>query len=166
MTYQTYIEVRDGFSKEWGFSWGDFTADLLGSAYPVLQYHYPYLKNFIFKISYYPSERFKNHHNSYLVDDYESTYDWISFDLHNIVPQNMKQFFPPYINIAIGHSVKELDSPSGGHHEFFLGLDWNLKVLPDNCWLFSILKNTIGYYHLPAPAVKIYPGVVWYGLKF
>lgn len=29
--YQTVIEVLDGFSSEWGFSWGDFTANVFGS---------------------------------------------------------------------------------------------------------------------------------------
>lgn len=29
--YQTVIEVLDGFSSEWGFSWGDFGANMIGS---------------------------------------------------------------------------------------------------------------------------------------
>ncbi len=29
--YQTVIEVLDGFSSEWGFSWGDFGANIVGS---------------------------------------------------------------------------------------------------------------------------------------
>lgn len=32
MTYQTVIEVLDGFSSEWGFSWGDFSANVFGSS--------------------------------------------------------------------------------------------------------------------------------------
>jgi hypothetical protein len=31
MTYQTVIEVLDGFSSQWGFSWGDFGANVIGS---------------------------------------------------------------------------------------------------------------------------------------
>ena len=30
--YQTVIETLDGFSAEWGWSWGDFTANILGSS--------------------------------------------------------------------------------------------------------------------------------------
>ena len=29
--YQTAIETLDGFSTQWGWSWGDFTANMLGS---------------------------------------------------------------------------------------------------------------------------------------
>lgn len=35
--YQTIIEILDGFSSEWGFSWGDFTANIVGSGMFVSQ---------------------------------------------------------------------------------------------------------------------------------
>ncbi|MFT3980160.1 MAG: DUF2279 domain-containing protein [Ferruginibacter sp.] len=35
--YQTTIEVLDGFSKEWGWSWGDFAANMVGSGMLVAQ---------------------------------------------------------------------------------------------------------------------------------
>lgn len=35
--YQTTIETLDGFSSEWGWSWGDFTANMLGSGLLVSQ---------------------------------------------------------------------------------------------------------------------------------
>ena len=35
--YQTVIEVLDGFSAEWGWSWGDFAANMAGSGMLVAQ---------------------------------------------------------------------------------------------------------------------------------
>jgi uncharacterized protein YfiM (DUF2279 family) len=35
--YQTAIEVLDGFSEEWGWSWGDFAANIAGSGLLVAQ---------------------------------------------------------------------------------------------------------------------------------
>lgn len=35
--YQTIIEVLDGFSREWGWSWSDFGANILGSSLLVSQ---------------------------------------------------------------------------------------------------------------------------------
>lgn len=35
--YQTVIEVLDGFSAEWGWSWGDFAANIAGSGILVAQ---------------------------------------------------------------------------------------------------------------------------------
>ncbi|MEI2711499.1 MAG: hypothetical protein V9E96_21185 [Chitinophagaceae bacterium] len=30
VAYQTMIETLDGFSQDWGWSWGDFTANVIG----------------------------------------------------------------------------------------------------------------------------------------
>lgn len=166
LLYETFVEVRDGFSKQWGFSWGDFTADALGAAYPVLQHKIPVLKNFNYKISFYPSDRFKNGSNKVIFDDYESTYDWLSINVNNLLPDNLKQFYPSFINLAIGHSVEKLNDQGGGSHRLYLGLDWNLGALPGSGWFIKLLKKYLNFYHFPAPAVQIYPNVIWYGLKF
>ncbi|MBX2976819.1 MAG: DUF2279 domain-containing protein [Ignavibacteriaceae bacterium] len=165
-SYQTFIEVKDGYSKQWGFSWGDFTANTFGALYPILQYHNPILNNFSPKISFHPSNRFKNGSHSVIIDDYESTYDWLSINIRELSGGVVKEYLPSFINLAIGHSVKNLDSPSGGNHEFFIGLDWNLEELPGNHPILKFLKKNLNYYRFPAPVVKIYPDVIWYGLKF
>lgn len=164
-SYQTYIEIKDGFSKQWGFSWGDFAANTLGAAYPLIEEEYPPLKNFRFKMSFSPSERFRNNSHSVIFDDYESTYDWVSIDIYNLLPQKAKPYWSPYLNIALGHSVKRLDAPEGGHHELFLALDWNLDAFQIQNEYLRAVQKIIGFYRLPSPAVKIYPGVVWYGIK-
>lgn len=37
LAYQSIIEIQDGFSSEWGFSWGDMAANTLGAATFVAQ---------------------------------------------------------------------------------------------------------------------------------
>ncbi len=164
-SYQTFIEIRDGFSKEYGFSWGDFSANTLGALFPNLQRRYPFLRNFNFKLSFYPSERFKNESNRYILDDYESAYNWLSINIKNMLPRRIGKFVPPFINIAIGHSVKRL-LYSDRNHELFLALDWDISFIKTDNYLLKSLLTIIGLYHLPSPAVKIYPNVIWYGLKF
>jgi hypothetical protein len=166
LAYQTYIEVRDGFSKQWGFSWGDWGADLVGAALPVVQHHVPALRGVDVKISFNPSDKFKAGMYNAIIDDYESTYHWISINVHDLLPAEWQRWYPRFVNLAIGHSVKDLDGAGGGHHELYLSLDWNLKALPGDGWLLKLLKRNLDFYHLPAPAVRITPGVVWYGLRF
>ncbi len=166
LSYETFVEIRDGYSKQWGFSWGDFSADVLGAAYPVLQNKIPILQNFNFKISFYPSDRFQEGSNRVIFDDYESTYDWLSVNVHNILPDKLKNYYPEFINLAIGHSVEKLDNNGGGNHRFYIAIDWNLEELPGNGWFWNLLKRNFNYYHLPSPAVQIYPHVIWYGIKF
>ncbi|MHB8581260.1 MAG: DUF2279 domain-containing protein [Ignavibacteriaceae bacterium] len=166
LAYETFVEVRDGFSKQWGFSWGDFTSDFLGASYPLLQHQFPALKNFNFKISFYPSNRYKAGSNRVIFDDYESTYDWLSINVYNLLPREVKKFYPKFINLAIGHSVEKLDNNGGGNHRFYISLDWNLEGLPGDGWFWNLLKRNLNYYHLPSPAIQIYPHVIWYGIKF
>lgn len=166
LAYETYVEVKDGFSKEWGFSPGDFTADLLGASFPILQNKIPILQNFNWKISFYPSDKFKAGAYKAIIDDYESTTHWLTINVHNLSPNEMKQCFPAIINVAIGHSVRNLDLQGAGNHELYLSLDWNLNALPDGFWLLNVLKRNLNYYHLPAPAIRIYPNIQWIGLKF
>lgn len=162
--YQTYIEIKDGFSEKYGFSWGDYGANILGVSYPVLQYHYNFLRNFNFKISFYPSTRFRNNSHGAIIDDYESTYHWLSINVKNLLPSEVKKYYPAFVNLALGHSVKHLDEK--GRHELFIALDWNLETLPGDIWILKFLKKIFNYYHLPAPAVRIYPDAAWFGLKF
>ena len=164
-TYQTFLEIRDGFSKNYGFSWGDFVANTLGASVIVLEDQLPTLKDFDFKISYFPSERFKSDSHSYIIDDYESTYNWISYDIENILPKSISEYWPEFVNLAIGHSVKNLDH-SYRDHEFYLSLDWDIEDLPGDSKFLKSLKKYLNLYHFPAPAIRIYPNVVWYGLKF
>jgi len=165
-TYQTFLEIRDGFSKDYGFSWGDFGANLLGSMYPVIQNNFPLLNNFNIKISYQASERFKNNSNRYILDDYESTYHWLSIDFNNLLPSSAAKYFPDFLNLTIGHSVNGLNNSGNRNHEFYIGLDWDIEALPGSSPVLLFLKELINLYHLPAPTIKVYPNIVWYGLKF
>lgn len=164
-SYQTFLEIRDGFSKKYGFSWGDFGANFLGSFFPYLKNKYPLFSAVSFKISYDASERFKKNSNEYIIDDYESTYHWITFDINKIFPVSNKIGFPDFLDLSIGHSVKGLNFGEKRKHEFFIGLDWDWDSIPTNIPIISDLLKIINLYHLPAPTIKIYPNIVWYGLK-
>lgn len=162
--FQLYSELRDGFSR-YGFSWGDCAANLAGAAFPLLQYHYPVLRSFIPKISFEASEKVRRGEYNVIIDDYESTYNWLSVSIHDFLPAAMQGWYPRWLNIAIGHSVKGLDKQGAGWHELYLSLDWNFGALPDCGWVCNVLKWFFSAYRLPAPAVRLLPDVVWYGIK-
>ncbi len=165
LAHQTFVEVRDGFSRQWGFSWGDVTANTLGAALPVAAGYVPALQAVRVKLSYDPSEKFRAGGYRAIIDDYESTYHWASVGLRDLVPAAWRGDVPAWLAIAVGHSVKGLDLAGAGHHEIYLALDWNLEGLPGDGWFWNLLKKNLNLYHLPSPAVRILPGVVWYGLK-
>ncbi len=169
MAYQTLVEVQDGFSggKPYlGFSYGDMVFNAAGAVFPYLQVNYSILDRFGFKISYQKSSNFDRLNYNSITEDYESTYHWLSINVYDFLPDNIQRWYPKFVNIAIGHSVSNIDRYGAGNHELFVALDWNLEALPGDSFLYNFIKRTFNFYKLPAPAVKIYPNVVWYGLKF
>lgn len=164
--YQTYVEIRDGFSKDYGFSWGDAAANTVGAALPVVQHYVPALRSVDLQLSFWPSEEFKNGAYNAIIDDYTSTTHWIAVNAHDIAPRAWRTWVPPWLGIAFGHSVQNLDGQGGGQHVMYLSLDWQLHRIPGLApWLRDILR-VLHLYHLPAPAVRVFPNVVWYGLRF
>ncbi len=109
--YQTVIETLDGFSSEWGWSWGDFSANVLGSGLLVSQelawdeqriqfkfsfhrktYNDPTLiqrSNKIFGSS--TAERF--------LKDYNGQTYWLSANLKSFFPESK---LPGWLNMAVG----------------------------------------------------------------
>ena len=165
--YTTYVEVRDGFSAEWGFSWGDFAANNLGVAWRVAEHYEPWLNNVRWKISYWPSQAFRDGAYSSIVDDYESTYHWASLNVDAVLPETWRPWWPDFVNLAVGHSVQGVVALDGsGKQELYIGLDWNTEGLPGDGAFWNWMKHTLNYYHLPAPTVRIAPNVVWYGVHF
>lgn len=166
LAYQTYIEIRDGYSKDYGFSVGDAIANTAGASLTVLKHYYPALRSFDLQISFWPSNDFKNGAYRAIIDDYSSTTHWLSFSVYDVLSAKTQEWYPPWLGLAVGHSVSNIDGKGAGQHQLFLSLDWNLQRisgLPQ--WARSLLR-TLHLYHLPAPAVRILPSVVWYGLRF
>ncbi len=166
MAYQSYVEIRDGFSAEYGFSWGDMAANTIGATLPVIQHYLPTLRALDLQLSFWPSEAYRNGEYASIIDDYESTTHWLALTLHDWLPVGLQQWYPPWLGVAIGHSVTNLDGKGAGDHVVVLSLDWNLSRLPGlPAWLSDVLR-VLHLYHLPAPAVQVLPNVVWYGLRF
>lgn len=163
--YQTYIEIRDGFSAEWGFAPGDMAANIVGAGLPIARHYLPSLRAFQFKISFAPSERFRSGSNAAIIDDYESTLHWIGLDVESLLPPSMASWWPDWLGLAVGHTVRGLDGQGGGEHEFYLSFDINVERLPGDTGFLRYLKRVVNLYHLPMPAVRIAPEVIWFGLK-
>ncbi|MBL7997969.1 MAG: DUF2279 domain-containing protein [Candidatus Kapabacteria bacterium] len=184
MIHQTAIEVQDGFSTGkdgafvpyLGFSWGDFTANTLGAAFPLAQEYSPFLRNFRYKFSINPSAKFRtgNFYSS-VTHDYESKYHWLSINVHDLLPASAQKYWTPFLNLALGHSVKDIVTAPGQYaylnngspyHELWLSLDYNFEALPGTSAWWVSLKRFLNVYKLPAPCVRLLPDVVWYGFRW
>lgn len=172
------VEISDAFHVKWGFSIPDFTANTLGAVYPNLQHYFPGLKPINFKVSYYPSHNFNNGNVEHIIEDYEGRKYWLTIALHEYLPANLKDYWPGWLNIAVGYGGSKLIKSNGnynssgkkglGEQEWFIGFDYNLLKIfnPDkNSFWYQVL-DILNLVHFPSPAIRIKPSTIYYGLYF
>jgi hypothetical protein len=158
LAFQLYVEIEDGFGAQWGFSPGDAYADVLGSGYSLAQYYYPFLKNFKFKFSYYPSLKMREGlHKGNAIDDDEGQKYWLSFRVKNLLPQTVSNYWPSFLAVAVGMGVQNLDGNGGGQRTFYIALDLDAEQIPLYGKGWQFLKNTLDYIHFPMPGIRISP---------
>lgn len=170
------IEIADGFFQDWGFSAGDFLANILGSGYAALQQLHPeQLEGIKLKISYWPSQAHRdglyNDINSSMIDDYEGMTFWLAMNIYSLLPRRARANYPAWLKpfgLALGYSAKGIaNNYFGGHREILVALDIDLNRLPlRNNAFIKIWLEALDLLHLPLPAVRLTPGTVWYGFYF
>lgn len=112
--FLTVIEILDGFSAGWGWSWGDMGANLFGGGLFVGQQLGWKEQRIDYKFSFhrinYPSgmlaDRAKEQFGSSLAQrglkDYNGQTYWLSANLHSFFKQSR---IPEWLNIAIGYGA-------------------------------------------------------------
>ncbi len=128
--FQTTIEVMDGFSSQWGWSWGDFAMNNAGLAAFYFQQKHWGEQRIHFEVSSWPkkyptvqninsqsgsastslNERAnalygKSWAERYL-KDYNAQIIWASFNLASFASENTK--IPPWLNVAIGYGAENM----------------------------------------------------------
>jgi uncharacterized protein YfiM (DUF2279 family) len=114
LTYQSIIEINDGFSAEWGFSWGDMAANVIGTGAFAFQELGWKDQRIQIKFSYNPydyspdqierrNQLFGENSLERLLKDYNSQTYWASVNLKSFFK---KSKLPAWLNIAIGYGAE------------------------------------------------------------
>jgi len=164
--FQLYVEIEDAFHPELGFSLGDAFADLAGAVLPALQEDVPAFGPLSLKWSAIPSARYKDGSYRTLIDDYESQYYWLSWNIKDVVGKNCPSIIPGFLNIALGYGVKNLGEHGNGTPELYVGLDCDFRKLPGEGELLSTVKHVLNYFHCPAPTIRITHDIIFYWVRF
>ena len=174
LLFQTYIELEDGFSA-WGFDRVDFACDVAGAVLPLVRHRVTPLRSFDLKLSYLPSELINNPGGTgfqgqrhLMMDDYEGQTFWLSAKMADLLPQSLKTYWPDFLCLAIGYGARDVAAQgSEPYRVYFLGLDYDMtKLLPQETPFLRTLAEALNFIHFPAPAVRISPSAIWYGLYF
>lgn len=158
--YQFYVEVLDGYGKNWGFSPSDMLFNLLGFSFFLGHHYSPFLQNFSPKAEFYPAywfgEKTRKEALSVL-DDYSAWTWWLSVNVHNLLPKTLQSYYPSWLNIAIGYAGRNLGW-SDQTRKFIISLDLNLEqLLPEGGSFWNWLRQYLNMIKLPAPAVEFSP---------
>ncbi|TXH23500.1 MAG: DUF2279 domain-containing protein [Chitinophagaceae bacterium] len=124
--FLTVIEILDGFSSKWGFSWGDMAANVGGSTLFIAQ-HLGWKEQ---RIQYKFSFHKKNYHDPFekkraddlfgtswsqrMLKDYNAQTYWLSANIHSFFPETN---IPKWLNIAVGYSA---DQMFGGYNNTWI----------------------------------------------
>jgi uncharacterized protein YfiM (DUF2279 family) len=166
--FMTPIDVFDGFSAEYGFSWGDIAANMLGAGFFLSQeliYGEQKIKlKYSFHFTEYPDIRPEVLGSTSLEEilkDYNGHTYWLSFDLHSIFNHNPK--IPGWINLACGYGAEgmvygsETENNLFGYEsyrQYYLGIDLDLSHIKTKSKLLKTVIFVADMIKLPAPAVE------------
>ncbi|NWF49335.1 MAG: DUF2279 domain-containing protein [Ignavibacteriaceae bacterium] len=147
VSFSILIEVGDGFSS-YGFDYQDLVFNLGGAGFGLLQDKLSVFRNINFKWSYFPDKlafppEFTEHYDSHIY--------WMTFNLHNLLPDGVNNYWPAFLQPAIGFSV----AGKGSRRELIVGVDLNLLEIfktDDENW--NLFISTAELFHLPLPAIK------------
>ena len=168
--YSTYVEILDGFGANWGFSPTDELSNFVGAGFFLAQHYIPFLQNFTPKFMYIPAKWYGEHKRAeaqMFIDDYSSHTMWLSVNVHNLLPESLKDYWPSWMQLSFGYAARNLGDSlyapkfyyngtySFGSPRFIISLDYNLvKLLPDDGAVWNWLRQTLNLFKLPSPAIE------------
>ena len=164
--YNTIIEILDGYSANWGASVGDLVANSFGSLFAISQELYWRQQKILIKYSYSKSEissenvsLFGENYFERIFKDYNGQTYWLSFNINSLFA-NQSTDIPNWLNLAVGHSAKNMFNPSnstndGRYRQFLLSLDIDLMRIKNKNKFLNVMSNFFGYVKIPFPTIEL-----------
>ncbi|MEO5647936.1 MAG: DUF2279 domain-containing protein [Chitinophagaceae bacterium] len=183
--YQTALEVLDGYSKEWGWSWGDFSANILGSGIFISQELAWDEQRVSFKFSFhkvdYKNPELNKRANEFFgatlaersLKDYNAQTYWLSANIRSFFPKSES---PRWLSLAVGYGA---DGMFGGtenlgrdkdgvitfdrrdikrYRQWFLAPDVDFTKIRTNKKAVRIMLGVLNSFKFPAPSLELSKG--------
>lgn len=177
--YMTAIEIMDGYSDGWGFSWGDEVTNVLGTSAAICQQALWNEQRIQFKFSFAQSGLAKYNPSllgkqisTQILKDYNGQTLWLSVNPSSFIKS--KNRFPKWLNVALGYSAYGMlggfennfvvQDENGNVLKFertrrvYLSLDVDLTRIKTKSKVLKSIFSVVNILKFPAPAIQFSQG--------
>ena len=185
VAYQSIIEILDGFSSEYGFSWGDFSANILGSGLFTAQEFAWDDQRIKMKFSFHKKDYgaadlnaranviFGKSETERFLKDYNASTDWVSINIKSFFP---KTKLPGWFAVAVGYGAEGMFGARSNiakdkngniifdrsdikrYRQWFLAPDVDLTKIKTKKKAVKIILGVLNSFKFPAPSLEFSNG--------
>ncbi len=175
LSYMTTIEIMDGYSSGWGFSWSDMIANGFGIGMAMAQKALWNDQRIQLKFMYYPSLFSKynqrllgNNLRENILKDYNGQTYWLSINPSSFIGN--QKHFPKWLNVAIGYGANGMVNAQNNsvltydqlgnqlvfnrYRQFYFSLDADLTRIKTKSKVLKTLFTFINCIKIPFPNVE------------
>ena len=174
IAYQSGLEILDGYSSGWGFSWSDMGANVGGTALCMGQEFLWHQQRINLKVSYhdtyfpnYRPEELGSSEGQRIFKDYNGQTYWLTANISSFIKKENK--FPKWLDLALGYGATGMTGGSSNplvnnkgisipgferERKFYFSFDadlWRIKKLPR---FLKVFTRTFGFIRIPFPALE------------
>lgn len=166
--FLTAVEVMDGFSEEWGFSWTDMAANAAGTGLYIGQELLWQEQRIVMKYSFHQT-RFASQRPDKLGDglleeflkDYNGQTYWLSANLNSFIKSD---FIPNWLNFAFGYGASgmltgepsdEVFQNQNRITQYYLSLDIDLTRIKTNSHFLKTVFDVLNVIKVPFPTLEL-----------
>nr|WP_234423204.1 DUF2279 domain-containing protein [Flavobacterium sp. RSP49] len=167
--FLTAVEVLDGYSAEWGASYGDIIANASGTALYISQEliwnEQRITPKFSFHTTQYANYRPEVLGSSFteqILKDYNGQTYWLSVNLHSFAKCSR---IPKWLNIALGYGAEGMLTGNRGNNafsttnpqrfrQFYLSIDVDLTKIKTRSHFLKTVFSVLNTVKIPAPTIE------------
>ncbi|WP_157514729.1 DUF2279 domain-containing protein [Mangrovimonas sp. TPBH4] len=167
--FLTAVEVFDGFSEEWGFSWGDVIANASGTGLYIGQELLWKEQRMTLKYSFHQThyaplrpEILGDGFLEEVLKDYNGQTYWLSLNLHSFFKESK---IPKWLNVAFGYGAEgmlfgmeneNIDeiAEKNRRRQYFFSLDVDLTKINTNSHFLRTVFDVFNLIKIPFPTLE------------
>jgi len=178
LAFLTSVEVFDGFSSAWGFSWSDMAYNAAGTAMLISQQLTWHEQRVSLKFSHHGSDQaqyrpdqFGSSYPERLFKDYNGSTVWLSVNLHSFI-KRPPNWMPAWFSVSGGYGVDGLTGARENvtfwdgqpvpvferTRQYYFSLDVDLSRIKTRSGLLKSILGVISFIKFPAPSLEFSGG--------